>query len=121
MNVAVMISSRQLRDAVRGYVDQRVQLDLARFADRVQRVSVGISDVDEATGDRSYSCRVRAEVTPSGDPLVEEALHHDLFRAIDGAVYQLGRALWERVRESHSSGSSTRPLDRHLAAASHGG
>jgi len=120
MNVAVKIRSRQLTDAVRAYIDRRVYSSLARFAHRLHHVSVGISDIDTGTGAWHYSCRVEAELRPSGGSLVEEVSDGDLFRAIDRAMDQVGRALWEGVRSSTRHESTTRP-GRAAAAAGQGG
>jgi ribosomal subunit interface protein len=121
MNVAVSIRSRQLRDALRAYIDRKVHSSLGRFGDRLHHVSVGISDIDSGTGTRYYSCRVEAELKPSGGPLVEEVSDNDLFRAIDRAMDHVGRALWEGVRSSpHRDRSFTR-LGRVAAAAGQGG
>ena len=98
MNVAVKIRIRQLKDALRAYIDRRVYSSLGGFADRLHQVSVGISDRDSAKGGRYYSCRVEARLRPSGGSLVEEVSDTDLFRAIDRAMDQVGRALWEGVR-----------------------
>jgi ribosome-associated translation inhibitor RaiA len=121
MNVTVRIRSRQLRDALRAYIDRRVYSSLGRFAERLHGVSVGIADIDLGTGTPYYSCRVEAELMPSGGPLVEEVSDGDLFRAIDRAMDQVGRALWEGVRPSpHRDGSLTR-LRRVAAVAGQGG
>ena len=121
MKVAVRIRSRQLRDALRAYIDRRVYSSLGRFADRLHHVSVAISDIDSGTGTRHYSCRVEAEVRPSGGPLVADVADSDLFRAIDRAMDQVGRALWEGLRSSpHRHRSLTRP-GRMAAAAGQGG
>ena len=109
MNVAVRIRSRQLRDAVRAYIDRRVYSSLARFGDRLHHVSVGISDIDTGTSAPLYSCRIEAEVRPSSGSLVEEASDRDLFRAIDRAMDQVGRALWEGALSSSRLEAVARP------------
>jgi ribosomal subunit interface protein len=121
MNVAVRIRSRQLRDALRAYVDRRVYSSLGRFADRLHHVSVGISDIDSGKGTRYYSCRVEAELKPSGGSLFEEVSDTDLFRAIDRAMGQVGRALWERARPSPHRHRSLTRVGSVAAAAGQGG
>jgi hypothetical protein len=84
-------------------------------------VSVGISDIDSGTGTRYYSCRVEAELRPSGGSLIEEVSDSDLFRAIDRAMDQVGRGLWEGVRSSPHRDRSLTRLGRVAAAAGQGG
>ena len=100
MNAAVRIRIRHLRDGARAYIDRRVYSSLAGFAGRLQAVTVGVSESDAGTGGRHYSCRVEAQRGPTGGSLVEEASDGDLFRAIDRAIDQVGRALGEGVRSS---------------------
>jgi len=60
-------------------------------------------------------------VSHAGGPLVAEVADSDLFRAIDRAMDQVGRALWEGLRSSrHRDRSLTRP-GRMAAAAGQGG
>jgi ribosome-associated translation inhibitor RaiA len=100
VNVAVRIRIRHLRDAMRAYIDRRVYSSLARFAGRLHHVTASISDIAAGTGQRRYSCRIEAELRPSGGSMVEESSDVDLFRAIDRAADQLAGTLSGGVRRS---------------------
>jgi ribosomal subunit interface protein len=93
MKTALRIRTNRLADALRGYIERRLQAGLARFSSRVAHVSVRISDVEGPSGQRLYSSRVEAEVRPSGGLLVREVSNGDLYAAIDLSFDRLGRAL----------------------------
>jgi ribosomal subunit interface protein len=122
MKTAIRIRTSQLTDALRGYVERRLQASLGRFSSRVGHVSVRISDVEGASGQRLYSSRVEAEVRPSGGPLVQELVDADLYAAIDLSFDRLSRALHRTLAWSTGVPTTAIPgRSGHVSAGPLGG
>jgi ribosome hibernation promoting factor len=66
MEVEVRIQGTDLADAVRSYATRRIRFALGRFASRVGRVMVRISDNNGVRGGIDQRCHISAEILPSG-------------------------------------------------------
>jgi ribosome-associated translation inhibitor RaiA len=87
---------------LRKYIERRLDFTLGRFAERVGRVRVKISGLNGSRGGTTASCRISADLSPSGRVALQET-DIDLYAAIDSAVNRVGRLLsqrLERLRES---------------------
>lgn len=110
MEVQVRIQATDLADAVRNYAARRIHFALGRFASRVGRIVVRITDVNGTRGGVDQCCHVSAELLPSGK-LVSEQVDADLFAAIDRATERVGQAFRreiERTREARARRESVR-------------
>ncbi len=102
MEVEVRLHGTDMADAVRKYAARRIHFTLGRFASRIRRVVIRISDVNGARGGVDQCCRISAELLPSGT-VVSEQTDADLFSAIDRAAERAGQAFrreMQRVRDA---------------------
>ncbi len=110
MHLDVRIQNNDLGAAVRNYVIRRLRFTMGRFASRVGRIVIRISDVNGVRGGIDQCCRVTAEILPSGRVVVEQ-VDADLFAAIDRACERVGQAFKrkvEGVRNGHAERESVR-------------
>lgn len=91
MNVEVRIQGTDLADAIRRYAVRRIRFALGRFAPRVGRVVVRISDINGARGGVDQCCQISADFMPKGKLVLDE-VDADLFSAIDRASERIGQA-----------------------------
>lgn len=96
MDIDVRIQNSDLGAAVRNYAVRRIRFAMGRFASRVGRIVIRISDVNGARGGIDQCCRVTAEVLPSGRVVVEQ-VDADLFTAIDRSCERVGQAFRRRI------------------------
>ena len=90
--------SGKLAVGVRQMVEQRMQLALGRFSQRIRRVSVHFSDV-AINGGSDKQCRLRIALIPSGEVVVEDvapSVVAALTNVAERAVRSVGRALGRR-------------------------
>ncbi len=110
MDLNVRIKSNDFGPAIKNYAIRRMRFAMGRFASRVGRTVIRISDVNGARGGIDQCCRVTAEVLPSGRVVVEQ-VDADLFTAIDRACERVGQAFRrriERVRSTRTQRKSAR-------------
>jgi len=91
MNTDVHIQSTDLTGALRTYIKRRLHFALGRFAGKVGRVTVHVKDVPGAGATPDASCRIRIELLPGGQMIRHEAVHSNLYIAIDLATEHIGR------------------------------
>ncbi len=110
MDIEVRILGVDLEDTVRAYAARRIHFALGRFASRIGRVVIRISDVNGIRGGVDKCCHISAELVPSGRILVQKA-DTELFTAIDRAVERVGQALKreiQRIRDGRTRHESVR-------------
>ena len=110
MELEVRIEGTDAADAVRRYTARRMHFALGRFAARVGRIVVRISDVNGPRGGVDQCCHIRAELLPSGRVVLQQ-VDADLFTAIDRAserVVQAFRRDIQRTREARTGRESVR-------------
>lgn len=103
MDVEVRIQSTDLGDALRDYVVRRLHFCLGRFAGRLGRVIVRVSDINGPRGGVDKSCRITAELLPSGKTVLHEAVDNSLYAAIDRATERIGRSFSREVQRQRES------------------
>ncbi len=116
MRVEVRVQNTDLGEALRGYVEHRLRFALGRFGGRVGRVMVRLSDINGPRGGVDKSCRISAEVLPSGRVMLEET-DRELYTAIDRAAERIGRSFGrelERARDAKTTRSSERTVGLEL-------
>jgi len=102
MRVELRVRNTDLADALRTYIERRLDFVLGHLGDQVGRVRVKISGLNGPRGGTKKSCRISADFKPFGRVAVQET-DLDLHAAIDRAVARIGRLLGqriERVREA---------------------
>jgi hypothetical protein len=114
MEVDVRIQGTDSADAIRRYATRRIHAALGRFAPRVGRIVVRISDINGVRGGVDQCCQIRAELLPKGEVVLDQ-VDADLFNAIDGAGLQARGPAGSRctnssrIRENAASDTSITP------------
>lgn len=111
MKIHVRGRQVQVDDRVRAHVERRLQSSLDRFADRVQRVTVYLIDVNGPRGGEDKVCRIDARLRPVGDLFIAEA-DAELFAAVDRAADRLGDALARALRRRRDLARDAGPAGR---------
>ena len=110
MEVDVRIQGTDPADAIRRYAIRRIHFALGRFAPRVGRIVVRISDINGVRGGVDQCCQISAELLPKGKVMVDQ-VDADLFSAIDRASERIGQACRrevQRVRDARTQRESVR-------------
>ena len=99
MKIEIRIQGTDLAGAIRRYADRRIRFALGRFAPRVDRVMVRITDINGVRGGVGQRCHVRVQFPPKGH-LVVDQVDADLFTAIDRASERIGEALRREIQRT---------------------
>ena len=102
MEVDVRIQGTDPADAIRKYAVRRIHFALGRFAPRVGRIVVRISDINGVRGGVDQCCQISAELLPKGRVVLDQ-VDADLFSAIDRASERIGQALRREVRRARDA------------------
>ncbi len=112
MEVEVRIQGTDLADAIRRYAARRIRFALGRFAPRVGRIVVRISDINGVRRGVDQCCHISAELLPKGKVVLDQ-VDADLFSAIDRASERIGQAFRrevQRTRDARTHRESVRTL-----------
>jgi putative sigma-54 modulation protein len=88
-----------LTGAIRTHVESRVSSALEPFARRVAKITARLQDVNADRGGVDKRCRLVVAVRRRGT-IVTEAVHEDLYVAVDEAAARLRRAM-QRLLTRH--------------------
>lgn len=102
MEVEVRIQGTDSAEAIRRYATRRIHFALGRFAPRVGRIVVRISDINGVRGGVDQSCQIRAELLPKGKVVLDQ-VDADLFNAIDRASERIGQAFRREVQRARDA------------------
>ena len=108
MDVHIQIRGTDLTEAMRSYVERRLCFSLGRFASRVGRVSVRISDIDGPRGRVDKACRIDVKLADSGEIVVQETVDTNLYVAIDHATDRIGQTCGRALRSLRGQGAGIR-------------
>ena len=126
ISVQVRIREAELADAVRPYVERKLQAGLQRFAGSLRNVQVTLQDVNGPRGGVDKSCRIAAELFPSRCWIRLEARNANQFAAIALAVKGVKQAVrrvlertraWRVRRETIRKGSVSAKREQECATA----
>lgn len=87
----------ELTDGIVHHVEGRVKLALGTASDRIRAVSVGLTDINSTRGGIDKRCRVVVRFR-NRRTVVVEAVHDDLYAAVDDAVHRAKEAVWRHLR-----------------------
>lgn len=91
------------------YIKRRLHFALGRFAGKLGRVSVHVEDAPGAGDVPDSSCRIRVELLPTGRTLRQEAVHKNLYIAVDLATERIGRTFERELDRVRSVGTVRNP------------
>ena len=112
MEIEIRIQGTDLAEVIRRYAGRRLRFAVGRFAPRVGRVMVRISDINGVRGGVDQCRHITVEFPPRGQ-LVVDQVDADLFTAIDRAGERIGQALRreiQRTRDTRTRRESVRTL-----------
>ncbi len=96
MKVDVHAQGFPLTNALTEHTERRLRFALKHAADKVQRVTVRLADVNGPRGGVDKRCCV--QITMSGVPdIVTEDIEADMYIAINRAVDRVGRTVLRRM------------------------
>src|SRR3954447_23488504 len=78
-----------LDDGLRDYIERRLQFALGRFAARIHRLTVRLTDVNGPRGGLDKRCRIAVALVPRGVVIVE-GWGHDPFAVVTQAAKRVG-------------------------------
>jgi ribosome hibernation promoting factor len=102
MEIEIRIQGTDLAEAIRRYVGRRIRFALGRFAPRMGRVMVRISDINGVRGGVDQCCHMTVQFPPKGQVVVDQ-VDADLFTAIDRASERIGQALRREVQRTRAA------------------
>jgi len=98
MQVQMNYANVEASEALETHIREALDATIGRFADRLTRIEVHLSDLNgpEKGGPNDKRCRI--EVRPSGaDPLLVESVADSFYGAADDAAGKLRRLLTSRL------------------------
>ena len=99
--VAVLVETRTLgfgpTDAIVGHVESRMDAALAPFSSLVKKIMIRLEDVNAGRGGTDKRCSVVVTLRRRG-VVVAEAIHADLYAAIDEAASRIRRSVRRAAR-----------------------
>ena len=105
MQFSIIHQQEDLDDATRGFVERRLLFALSRFGDRIERVSVAISEINTPLGATETSCCVVVTIARLESVTITTA-DVDVSSAVARAADRVGRAVARTIevtqRESRS-------------------
>ena len=96
MHIDTQARGFELSAEVRDHVQRRLGFSIDWAHDRVNSVSVVLSDINGPRGGKDKRCRIQVAVTGAADVRIDDT-QADLYLAIDRAVDRAGRALARQV------------------------
>jgi putative sigma-54 modulation protein len=81
-----------LDDVLKGHIERRLRFALGRFAARIHRSTVRLTDVNGPRGGLDKRCRIAVALVPRGVVMVEGS-GDDPFALITDAAERVGRAV----------------------------
>jgi len=96
MHIVTQARGFDLSEEVRQHVHRRLGFSIDWAHDRVNSVSVILSDINGPRGGKDKRCRIQLAIAGVADVLIDDT-QADLYLAIDRAVDRAGRTLARRV------------------------
>jgi ribosome-associated translation inhibitor RaiA len=105
MNVDIRTRGFSLTDALRAHCRRHVDFALSRFAIRITRVAVRLSDINGPRGGEDKQCSLVIFLS-GGSPIAVESTDADLYAAIARCVERAGQCVARRVQRSQEYSSA---------------
>jgi putative sigma-54 modulation protein len=83
------------------YTERRLRFALTRFEQRIQRISIWLTDVNGPKGGRDKHCRLHVVLPGKTDVIVEDT-QVNLYAAINRAIDRAGRTLVRKFDRQQS-------------------
>jgi ribosome hibernation promoting factor len=102
VNIETRTRGFSLTPGLRAHVERRLELALDRYAERVARVRVVVSDVNGPRGGEDKACRVEVRLR-GGGAVRAAAADADAYAAICAAAHRAARALARAVQRERAT------------------
>jgi ribosome-associated translation inhibitor RaiA len=97
MRITVSGLSFELTDAIARHVEDRIRVSLGTASDRINAVSVRLSDINGSRGGIDKRCRIAVWMRHLRTVVVE-AIDPDLYIAVDDAASRAKQAIWRGIK-----------------------
>ena len=104
-----------LSDAIGQHVANRVQSALGTASDQIDAVSIRMTDINAGRGGVDKRCRIVMGLR-NARTVVVEAIHADLYAAIDDAAAAAKEAVWRHLKRRKTLRREYANRSRHLFA-----
>ena len=101
MNIEIQARRVPLSRALRNYTERRIRFALARFDERITRVSLWLSDVNGPKGGNVKNCQLQIVMTGKPDVVIEET-RENLYVAINRAIDRAGQTVVRKLDRQRS-------------------
>lgn len=99
MELELRVRGTYFLDALRDYAERRLRFSVRRLNPRIKRLRVSVEDVNGPRGGVDKRCRIVADMSPSGNLVIEETdtrAHEAVDRAADRLRRNVRRELKRR-------------------------
>ena len=101
MQIDIQARQIPLDRSLKGYTQRRIRFALTRFDERIQRVSMWLSDVNGPKGGRDKHCRLQLALAGNTSIVIED-IHEILSVAINRAIERAGHSLVRKLDRQQS-------------------
>lgn len=98
MKIEVRLKGLPPERVARERIRRRLRLAVGSFAERVERVSVTLEELERSSGEPESRCRIRLLLAEPGDPLLVEDVDREALVALDRAARRIARGVSRRLR-----------------------
>jgi ribosomal subunit interface protein len=101
MHIDIQARQLPLTRTLKRYTQLRIRFALTRFEERIQRVSMWLSDVNGPKGGRDKQCRLQVALAGKTSIVIEDT-HENLYVAINRAIERAGHSLVRKLDRQQS-------------------
>ena len=101
MELELRVRGTYFLDALRNYAERRLRFSVRRLNPRIKRLRVSVEDVNGPRGGVDKRCRIVAEISPSGNLVIEET-DTRAHEAVDRAADRLRRSVRRELKRRQS-------------------
>lgn len=109
MRMDIQCRGFPLGAALKDQVERRLQFELTRAANRIERVVVRLGDINGPRGGEDKFCRIKVVLTHAAPVMIEDS-GSDLYAVIERAAERAGRSVarqLDRQRDSLRTGGAS--------------
>ena len=96
MNIDIQARGFTLTEALKDYIERRINFTLSSRFNQVNRISVRLLDINGPRGGVDMCCRIHINLPRLKDIVIED-IEHDLYVAIDRATDRASRTTHRRL------------------------
>jgi len=97
MELELRVRGTYFLEALRNYTERRLRFSVRRLNPRIKRLRVCVEDLNGPRGGMDKRCRIVAEISPSGNLVIEET-DAQIHEAVDRAADRLRRSVRRELK-----------------------